>query len=800
MKLFLKLAFAAIVLLLLAVTAVVVIIDPNDYKQQIQDQVKNNINRELAIKGDLSWSLYPLLGFNIGEVTLQNSPEFTEKTLLTVKETAISISVFPLFKGKLEVGEIILDGVQFNLITNKDGLSNLDNLEPAETAAVIEAVENTEKTTETPTQDESQVSTPTDPAEPSDPLDLSEFVLSGISITNAQIKMIDHQTNDNQDITINSMILNEFAFDETSKFSLSSTVKNNQVEAEFTLTTDILVDAALTKLSLNNLTFDSEVLSQALLGTKITTALKTGIDYQLETQQLDINTISIINKLTGPLLQGDVVINLNEINVKENNEVTLGALTIASSLSGSSLQDHQVDTSFNTNLAANIKNKTAKISAFDLKNKIAGKGANGHFNLSLKQIDVSDFEKILIKSLNIDSELDGELLTAGKLNAAIKTNIAYDLNQQKLSLTALKTVINKLRLDGELSFINQDIPVVRYDLKGNVWDLNPYLPAKEESTETASEQPAPPSPEETAEATQPDLSILNQLDVEGDFALEGILYEEIVIGKFTKHLIIKNGKASLKPLTAQLYDGSLYVNAWVDDAKGKNKYEATTNIKDITLMPLLKAAAQVDMLSGKANFNVVANGQGLIASQIQEGINAKGDFKILDGELYGINLSQELRTFKAKIKGKTLAEDKQVKKTDFASLSGLFTMKEGVANNQKLTMISPVLRLDGTGLADTLKETINYKLGVTPLSSSTEETDYVDLNGITIPLVIQGTFTEPTFKLDTDSALKGQIEANKKALQDKAKKALENQLKGKSNDDLKEEGKKLESQFKSFFK
>ena len=203
---------------------------------------------------------------------------------------------------------------------------------------------------------------------------------------------------------------------------------------------------------------------------------------------------------------------------------------------------------------------------------------------------------------------------------------------------------------------------------------------------------------------------------------------------------------------------------------------------------------------GKANFNVVANGQGLIANQIQEGINAKGDFKILDGELYGINLSQELRTFKAEIKGKTLAEDKQVKKTDFASLSGLFTMKEGVANNQKLTMISPVLRLDGTGLADTLKETINYKLGVTPLSSSTEETDYVDLNGITIPLVIQGTFTEPTFKLDTDSALKGQIEANKKALQDKTKKALENQLKGKSNDDLKEEGKKLESQFKSFFK
>ena len=73
---------------------------------------------------------------------------------------------------------------------------------------------------------------------------------------------------------------------------------------------------------------------------------------------------------------------------------------------------------------------------------------------------------------------------------------------------------------------------------------------------------------------------------------------------------------------------------------------------------------------------------------------------------------------------------------------------------------------------------------------------FIDLNGITIPLLIKGTFDKPSFNLDTEAALKEKIEAGKKALQEKAKDAI---LGNKSSDELKEEAKDLKDKLKSFF-
>ena len=792
MKLFLKIAAGLLVLILLAVIIVVTVVDPNDYKPQIQEQVKKSINRDLVITGDLGWSFYPLLGFQSGQVTLYNSPEFKEKILLNVQEAAISINVFPLFSGQLEVGEIILDGVEFNLITNEDGLSNLDNLQAADATV--------EKTTETANKQDTPVE-----EEASKPVDLSQFVLSGINITNAQLQVIDHQKNETQQIAVKSMLLNEFAFDKKSHFSLTSQFKNDQVEADIELNADIFVNAALTSIELTNLTIESEVLSQALSGSTLNTTFTSGLKYQTETKQLDIKAITINNKFAGSFLDGSIYINSSDIRVTNENEVALGKLTLTSSLTGTSLENNKLDTNLETNLAINIQKKTANIDKFELKNKITGKELQGNLNLSFKEMDVSNFEKILIKQFKLVSELNAPAISKDKINSTIESEISYDLAKQKLNLSSLQSTVNNIELGGEFSFIQQAIPVIRYNLKGNVWDLNPYLTKTTATKTDTTKEPVVGNKNEPAKEVEPDLSILKELDIKGDLSIAGILYQDITIGKITNSLTVKDGRATIKPLTAKLYDGSLNIEAWVDESGGKNQYKTTASISNVILMQLLKDAAKIDLLSGTANLNLVASGQGLTATKIQQDIVAKGNFKVLDGELYGINLPHEVRVLKAKIQGKTLAPDKLVKKTDFASLIGDFTVEKGIANNQKLTMLSPVIRLDGTGTADTLKQTIDYKLGVTPLSKTDESTSYVDLNGISIPLRIQGTFAKPTFSLDTEGALKSQIEATKKAVQDKAKQALEDKAKdilsGKkiSKGDLKEEAKDLEKTLKGLF-
>jgi len=809
MKLFLKIASITFALLLSAIVLAVNIIDPNDYKQAIQQQVKQKLNRELLITGDLSWRFYPVLGFASGEVTLKNSPDFTEKTLATIQEAAVSVNILPLLTGKLEIGEILLEGAEFNLITNKDGVTNLDNLGPVKVETTAE--NSTPTNSETKTEVKETVETTAETESAPQPVDLSQFALSGITINNAKLQIIDHQTGDYQQVVIKQMTLDEFAFDEQTHFSLTTLINNNQLAAEVTINMDLLVDAALTQLSLSDVTIDSEVTTPSLPDSTIQTQLTTALTYAINDQQLQIDNLTINNHFSGDFISGDLAFNSKNMSLIEQNKLTIEGISLQGSLTGEALNDNQLNTSLQTQLSANVAAKTAHIGAFKLTNSVNGEGLSGEAVLAFKQLNVSDFTQIVIQQLHLTSQLDAPEILPTKVDANVTANVRYDLHQQQLNITSLTSALNDLQLNGDVSFQQQAVPIIRYTLNGNVWDLNPYLPAQESESKAAN--PATQAAPATAQATatesavsetatpeiEPDLSILKQLDIKGDFSLAGLRYQAIKIDKITNTLIVKNGQASLSPLSVNLYDGNVYLDAWVNEANGKNSYKANTNVKDITLLPLLNDAAQLDILSGKANLTLTANGQGLTATKIQQGINAKGNFKILDGEIYGINLSEKLRVFKAKLKGQTLPEDKRVKKTDFASLQGDFTVKQGIVNNQKLLMLSPVMRLDGTGTVDTLQQKLDYKLGITPLSKTTESTSYTDLGGVTIPLLITGPFADPSIKLDTDSALKAQLAANKKALEEKAKAELKRQqakLKEKSAEEIKE---KLQEQLKKFF-
>ena len=69
-------------LLLLIVVAVVVaplVIDPNDYREQIQSAVKNKTGRDLLINGDLSLSVFPWIGVGVNDASLSNASGFKAK-------------------------------------------------------------------------------------------------------------------------------------------------------------------------------------------------------------------------------------------------------------------------------------------------------------------------------------------------------------------------------------------------------------------------------------------------------------------------------------------------------------------------------------------------------------------------------------------------------------------------------------------------------------------------------------------------------------------------------------------------
>ncbi|MGB5444205.1 MAG: AsmA family protein, partial [Psychromonas sp.] len=612
MKLLLKLFAGLAVVLILAAVALMMKIDPNDYKQQIQTQVKNTINRDLSINGDISWAFYPKLAFSSGEIELHNPNGFNRKNLLKIDQAMVGINLLPLLKGQIQIGELTLNGLVFNMITNKDGSSNLDNMGSAANKS------DTQQKTVSPVADQSK-------AEESNFFTPENMHLAGININDAQIEIQDLKTGTTNKVNIKKIHLGEFALGQ---------------ETDLSVQTDAIIDAMAAEINLQSKVLVSD----------------------------DLTTIQF-------------------------NQLALGAL------------------------------------------------------------------------------LTGEDLPNGKINSAINADIKYNLDNMKAEVSNLFVKVDQIQLSGDLSVQTKKLTTVRFNLKGDQWDLTPYFPETEQ-TETTESNPAETA-SKNAQEKEPDLSMLNSLNIDGTLSIEGVQVSGLTIGKIDSKIMVRNGKAQLTPLTAELYQGLLTVDANIENTGELNNYQIVTNLKGVQIRPLLIDAAKIDYLSGTTAFNFSGKGQGLTASKIKTGLTGNGDFKLTDGELYGVNIPQEVRTLKAKLQGKTLPTEADIKKTDFALLSGNFTVNSGIVDNQKLLMLSPVMRLDGGGLADIIKATLDYRLSITPLSKSDEETAQTDLDGLSIPLLIKGPFTAPKFSLDTQGVIKEKLDAEKKRLQEKLNKETE---------------------------
>ena len=604
MKRVLQIAGGLVALVILALVVITLVIDPNDYKPQIQAQVKKNLNRELVIQGDIGWSLLPTFGIELGPVQLKNPPGFNRDNLVEIQQSSVAIDILPLLTGKVQVGMVELRGFHVNLITQADGTSNLDGLTESKPAPA----------TDTPASQGDKGALP-----------LTDLTIGGLLIADTRLEMQD-------------------------------------------------------------------------LGTGETTRL--------------------------------VV-----------EEVSLGRLVLGE------------DTPLHV---------SAEIDVADLR---------GALKLDAEVNIAQALSAVALKQIKLTTTLNGESLPKPEINIGLMADLAFDMATQAVSLENLKFNADDIELAGKLSAKLGDIPQARFTLAGNTWDLEPWMPAGEVTEEAAPVEEAPP-------ATEPDLSFLKSLDVEGELTIEGIKASGLTITDAVLKLDVGDGKLVVAPMSAKLYEGELKVNATVDEAGGKNRYEINKTLAGVKILPLLKDLAGQEVLSGSTAMSVAVKGAGLTPEKIKAGMAGQGNFEFVDGALYGINIPQKIRGIKAMFSGEKVEEQNGIQKTDFTSLKGEFSIADGKVDNNLLNMMTPMLRMDGKGIANLLEENVDYRLNVAVVGSlegQGGEPDK-DLAGLNLPLAITGPWADPKFRLDSDSALKAKVDQEKDKLKEKAKDKLKEKL------------------------
>ncbi len=119
---------ALVLLVVVAVVAVPLLVDPQDVKDQLASRVKERTGRELQVPGEVKLSVFPWLGATLGQVTLGNAPGFREPVFASTEKVDVRVKLMPLLDRRVEMDTVTVHGLTLNLERNEQGASNWEDL------------------------------------------------------------------------------------------------------------------------------------------------------------------------------------------------------------------------------------------------------------------------------------------------------------------------------------------------------------------------------------------------------------------------------------------------------------------------------------------------------------------------------------------------------------------------------------------------------------------------------------------------------------------------------------------------
>ncbi len=294
--------------LLVAATAVILlmVIDPNDYKEEIISHVHEHAGRTLRIDGDIKLSVFPWLGLEINGLELSNAKGFGDRPFAIVKHAEVRVKLMPLLVRRLEVDTIGLDGLVLNLANAGDGRTNWDDLLKGEPGEVE-------------VKEESAWAG-----------GLAVFRIGGVDISNARISWDDRVAN--QHFIIDQFNLNSGAIAPGQPVGLELgmllTSREPAIKAMIRMQGSVTVNEAAGRLKVSGLTImlDAEgaALPNGALHAKLETDLSltlSGQDLSLEGLMLTLGDLRLSGDLKGDALNTQPVFNgtlaLAEFNLRD---------------------------------------------------------------------------------------------------------------------------------------------------------------------------------------------------------------------------------------------------------------------------------------------------------------------------------------------------------------------------------------------------------------------------------------------------------------------------------------------------
>ncbi len=703
--------------------------NPNDYKAQIIQLVKDSKQRNLHLDGDIKLIFFPNIGADLGSVSLS---EFKSDQLFASVQTArVSLALLPLLSRQVVVNEVRVSGLEATLVKHKDGSTNIDDLLNKD-------------------------------AKPADKKQPVKFDIASVAIEKTNLSYHDEGSGALYALKGLNLDAGRIANGVPGKIKLTATLQGNQPKL------DITTQLATT------LTFDLDKQQYRLAD----------MDMQLNGTVLDISNLKLKASGGGSVDLATQEYGANKFKLSATGAKGKDAFDLALDAPALAMTK---DSYSGDNLALNAKMDGAMGNVVAVLSMPALSGNAKAFRVSALTLDMDvkqadqafkvklaspltgslETQQFNLGNLVLDVNATGDKLPNKSVSSQMKGSVALDAKAQTVQAN-LSGGLLQSQLKARVGVNGFADPAIHFDVDVDQFDADLYLPKKTEAKTAGPEQPF-------------DLSALRKLNLDGSLRIGQLKVANIKSSGVRLDVKAHKGQVNVNPLSANLYqgsmNGSLSVNAAAAPVISINQVLSGINVAALT-----RDAAGFDTLEGRGNVAMNLSMQGNTVSGLKRAMNGNASLNLVDGAIKGINIAKKLRDAQGMLGKSQTQSANQSEKTDFSELKASFKVAGGVAHNDDLSLKSPLLRLGGNGDINIGNDSMNYVAKAT-LAKTLEGQGGKDVvGGITVPVRIAGPFSDLKYTLDfgamVSDAAKQKVEAKKEEIKSRVQDQLKNSLKG----------------------
>jgi len=370
----------------------------------------------------------------------------------------------------------------------------------------------------------------------------------------------------------------------------------------------------------------------------------------------------------------------------------------------------------------------------------------------------------------VEDEEDGHFTLSGRLDVSEAAIALLDAKAQIGSNTVSGLAVIESRPDAR--------PRLSADLQLSSLDLGRWLSAKETPRKgRAAIEGAPRRDDQASPQTIEDLLRGTEVEgpqVRGFIAREGwsdrpFNFEKLGLFDADVRLNIDEVqyrylKAGTTRITAtltdrvldtsinemQLYGGFGRGTVQLNAAESAPALQVNFEVQNVSAFDLLRDAAEFDWIAGEGRILLAFTGTGQTEREFVETLNGRAEFDFRDGALVGFDIPAAIEGLQRGIIPEF--ERNGAKKTNFSVLTASFDIKDGIASNRDLRMVSKIMEVTGAGRADLPRRTLDYTIRPKLAASTNSSNDKP--SGLELPVRITGPWSNPKYSADFDAVLK----------------------------------------------